>query len=64
MANSVATGSIKSIHAENHTLTLADGTQFTVPEAFSTAELGVGDHVKIHYNTVGSDKVVSAINIT
>ena len=61
---SVAEGSIKAIYAANHTIELADGTQFKIPENVSTAELGVGDHIAIHYTNEGGDKVASTIDAT
>ncbi|WP_024587921.1 DUF1344 domain-containing protein [Aliihoeflea sp. 2WW] len=49
-AAETATGMIKTIDAKAHTLTLDNGTIYTLPSSFKEKDLKVGEKVNIHWD--------------
>ena len=58
-------GKIKVVDLSQGTLTLEDGTQFTLPPSFQyTSFPAIGDQVQVRYAREGDQKVIRAIDIT
>jgi hypothetical protein len=58
-------GKIKVVDLSRGTLTLEDGTQFTLPPSFQyTSFPAIGEQVQVTYAREGEQKVIRAIDIT
>jgi hypothetical protein len=58
-------GKIKVVDLSHGTLTLEDGTQFTLPASFQyTSFPAIGDQVQVTYVREGEQKVIRTIDIT
>lgn len=57
-----ATGAIKTIDAKAHTVTLADGTSYTLPSNFKMKKLTVGEKVSISWQANGGVNEVQKIS--
>ena len=55
------TGTIKSLDAAKHQVTLADGKVFEAPAGWSFTTYKVGDKVKVTYETQGGKMMASEI---
>ena len=55
-----ATGTIKSLDAKDHRLTLSDGTVYMLPKAYKTSGLKVGEKVMISFDMkAGNHEAIS-----
>ena len=57
-----ATGTIKALDANHHSLTLSDGTVYMLPRAYQTSRLKVGEKVMISFDMKGGNH--EAISVT
>jgi hypothetical protein len=60
-ASTIDTGTIKSLDAVKHLVTLADGKVFEAPAGWSFTTYKVGDKVKVTYELQGGKMMASAI---
>jgi hypothetical protein len=62
-ATEMATGEVAAFDLEAATITLADGTVYSLPAGFEDPGLAVGDNVTIGWNSVDSKNVVETVVI-
>jgi Cu/Ag efflux protein CusF len=63
-AGQTATGSIKSIDMEAHTLTLSDGTVYMLPSSFRDPGLKVGEKVSVSWEMHNGKHLADTVTIT
>lgn len=56
-----ATGSIKSMDAKAHTLTLDNGTVFSVPAKQGMGKMKTGEKVKVTYQDKGGKHMATSV---
>lgn len=59
-----AEGLIKSIDADNSTITLDDGNSYKLPGEFDVASLKEGMDILLAYDEVGGEKLITDMNVS
>jgi Cu/Ag efflux protein CusF len=60
-AAQTATGTIKTIDATGHKLTMSDGTVYMLPKDFKTSSLKPGEKVTVTFDTKGANHEASSV---
>lgn len=63
MAATTTTGTIKSMDMAKHSITLADGTTYTLPKAFKDPGLKVGEKVAVMWDKKGALNEASEVTM-
>lgn len=59
-----ATGTVKSVDRVGHTLTLTDGTTYSLPTSFKDPGLEAGTKVSVNWEKVGMKNMADEVTIT